>query len=448
MQISSDTIAAIATPPGRGGVGIVRISGQDISLLLESIIESSLKPRYATFTHFVDQHGAVIDSGIAIYFPAPYSYTGEHVLELQAHGGPVILDMLLEHALSLGARMAKPGEFTERAYLNDKMDLAQAEAVADLIDSQSKEAVSCANRSLSGEFSQHIHDLVSDLISLRIYIEAAIDFPDEDVDFLANDDIRQNLFDIIKALSTIKEQAFQGYLLKEGMTLVIAGQPNAGKSSLLNRLAGRETAIVTEIAGTTRDVLKESIHLDGLPLHIIDTAGLRETDDVVEQAGIKKTWEAIKQADAILLMLDSHKGFTIEDEHIITQLPQGPQKIYVYNKIDQCDPPVRHSNEKVRNVDISAKTGTGIESLSTELKHMMGFHSGEGIFMARRRHLDALDRAEDKLQLARVNLLENHAGELVAEDLRQTQDILGEITGKVSSDDLLGHIFSSFCIGK
>ena len=444
-----DTVAALATPPGRGGVGIVRVSGSMTVVIAEAILGHCPKPRYAEYLPFRDQQGASIDQGIALFFPGPHSFTGEDILELQAHGGPVILDRLLQRCLQLGARAARAGEFSERAFLNGKLDLAQAEAIADLIEAGSEQAARSAMRSLQGEFSATIHDLVEQLTRLRLHVEAAIDFPEEEVDFLADGQIADQLQQCEQGMNQVRQSARQGNLLREGMTLVIAGRPNAGKSSLLNALAGQESAIVTEIAGTTRDILREHIQIDGLPLHIIDTAGLRDSTDPVEQEGIRRAWKAIGQADRILMLIDDSVGISTEDEAILHQLPTGIPLTIVRNKCDLSGhTPSIEAGERGELVRLSAKTGVGIELLRQHLKQAVGYQDNlEGSFMARRRHLDALARAGEHLDIAARHLKQGR-GELVAEELRLAQDALGEITGKVSSDELLGKIFSSFCIGK
>lgn len=446
---SVETIAAIATPPGKGGVGIVRISGPKCCEVADKILKKRPKVRHADYLPFLDQDESVIDTGIALYFQKPHSFTGEDVLELQAHGGPVVLDMLLKRVLSLGVRMARAGEFSEQAFLNDKIDLAQAEAVADLIEADSEDAAKAALRSLQGEFSQTVHDLVEKIIELRLYVEAALDFPEEEIDFISDGVVSHKLTDIEQALKQVFKSAKQGSLLREGMTLVIAGRPNAGKSSLLNQLAGRESAIVTDIPGTTRDVLREHIQLDGLPLHVIDTAGLRDSDDPVEQEGVKRAWQEIEQADRILLLVDDQQ---VDNDHveIEDQLPGHIGVTRVFNKIDMTDrEPGITVTEKEIDIALSAKTSAGMDLLKDHLKQCMGYEqSVEGHFMARRRHLDALDSAHEHLKRARYNLVQMQAGELLAEELRQSQEALNAITGGFTSDDLLGRIFSSFCIGK
>ncbi|TNF37602.1 MAG: tRNA uridine-5-carboxymethylaminomethyl(34) synthesis GTPase MnmE [Gammaproteobacteria bacterium] len=446
---SIDTIAAIATPPGRGGVGIIRVSGPKSSEIAENMLGHCPPPRLAHYQAFRDSEGMIIDSGIALYFQKPHSFTGEDVLELQAHGGPVVLDMLLQRVLALGARMARPGEFSEQAFLNDKLDLAQAEAIADLIEADSEEAARAAVRSLQGEFSRTVHALVENIIELRLYVEAALDFPEEEIDFLADSRLGEKLYTIDKALTDVFSSARQGCLLREGMTLVIAGRPNAGKSSLLNQLAGRESAIVTDIPGTTRDILREHIQIDGLPLHIIDTAGLRESDDPVEQEGIRRAWKAIEQADRLLLVLDDrdHDHDHLAIEH---RVPASIGITRIFNKIDLTGnrASIRTGDNGVE-IALSAKTGEGLDLLRQHLKQCMGYEqAGEGQFMARRRHLDALASAQKNIASARHCLEALHAGELLAEELRQAQEALNEITGEFTSEDLLGRIFSSFCIGK
>ena len=444
-----DTIAAIATPPGKGGVGIVRVSGPKCCEIADKILGKCPNVRKAKYLPFKNAKNEVIGTGIAIYFQKPHSFTGEDVLELQAHGGPVVLDMLLKRVLGLGVRMARAGELTEQAFLNDKMDLAQAEAVADLIEADSEDAAKAAVRSLQGDFSRTVHDLVDKIIELRLYVEAALDFPEEEIDFISDGRVSAKLSDIEQALVDVFNSARQGCLLREGMTLVIAGRPNAGKSSLLNRLAGKESAIVTDIPGTTRDVLREHIQIDGLPLHVIDTAGLRESDDPIEQEGVRRAWVEIEKADQILLLVDDEHP---QEDHlgIEAKLPDHIGVTRVFNKIDLSG---RKAGliETDQEVDIalSAQTGEGLDLLKEHLKKCMGYEqSTEGHFMARRRHLDALEMAEEHVKLGRYNLEELNAGELLAEELRLAQEALNEITGEFTSDDLLGRIFSSFCIGK
>ncbi len=449
-QADEDTIAAIATPPGRGGVGIVRISGTNVPAIARTLLGTLPAPRYAQLHVFTDQYSAQIDSGLALYFPAPHSFTGEHVLELQGHGGPVVMDMLLARVIQLGARMARPGEFSERAYLNDKIDLAQAEAIADLIDAGTTQAARAALRSLQGEFSQQVHGLVDSLIKLRMYVEAAIDFPEEEVDFLNDGAIIGQLNALETQFTQLRNSAQQGRILREGMTVVIAGQPNAGKSSLLNALAGHEAAIVTPIAGTTRDVLREHIQIDGMPLHIIDTAGLRDSGDLVEQEGMKRAWHAIESADRVLLVIDATCGLAEADQRILDRLPHKLLHTFIFNKIDLSgDAPSRESDAASERLYLSAQQETGVAVLRAHLKQCMGYTGEtEHGFSARRRHLDALARGWDHVQKGKQQLLQQRAGELLAEELLQAQQALNEITGEFSSDDLLGEIFSSFCIGK
>ncbi len=440
----SDTIAALATPAGRGGIGVVRISGPQVSHIAHTLLGQLPLPRHATFSHFVDNQGNLLDQGIALYFPAPHSFTGEDILELQGHGGPVVMDSLLKAILNLGPRLARPGEFSERAFLNGKIDLAQAEAIADLIDSVSTQAARCALRSLQGEFSTQIHRLVDQLIWLRSYIEAGIDFVDEEIDLLADGQVIEKLDTLIKDLDNIRDKAQQGYLLKEGMRIVLVGEPNVGKSSLLNCLAGRETAIVTPIPGTTRDLVRDHIQLDGMPLHITDTAGLHETDDLVEQEGIRRTKRALKEADVVIVLLDDRHQDDNAHAGILAEIDQLP--LIIRNKIDLSGHCAGMSEKGV--LYLSAKTGEGIESLTSYLKEKIGLYSHtEGTFMARRRHLDALQRTSIALTAA-LNHAHTYQNELLAEELRLAQNALGEITGEFTTDDLLGHIFSTFCIGK
>lgn len=454
-MIITDTIAAIATATGRGGVGIVRISGNKARQVAESLLSINILPRHAHYCDFKNRTGDVLDQGIALFFPGPNSFTGEDVLELQGHGGPVILDLLLREITQLGIRLARPGEFSERAFLNDKLDLAQAEAIADLIDATSEQAARNALHSLQGAFSKRIHELIEALIHLRIYVEASIDFPEEEIDFLSDGKVARDLDNIIGKLEQVFKEARQGVLVRDGMRVVIAGRPNAGKSSLLNALSGRESAIVTSIEGTTRDVLREHIHIDGMPLHIIDTAGLRDSPDEVEQIGIQRAWQEIQQADRVLLLVDSRQSQLNNPREIwpeFVEKLQDPSKItLVRNKIDLSAEAAGlfHSTSNDLYIGISAATGAGIDDLKNHLKTIMGFSgSGEGGFTARRRHLDALERAQLFLASGKAQLQGYAAGELLAEDLRQAQNSLSEITGEFTPDDLLGRIFSSFCIGK
>ncbi len=450
-----DTIVAQATPIGRGGVGILRVSGPLASKVAEAVLGKTLTPRMANYLPFKDSNGETLDQGIALFFKAPNSFTGEDVLELQGHGGQVILDILLKRILEVeGVRIARAGEFSEQAFLNDKLDLAQAEAIADLIDATSEQAARSALKSLQGEFSNKINQLVDSVIYLRTYVEAAIDFPDEEIDFLADGKIEGHLNDIIQQLNGVRQEAKQGAILREGMKVVIAGRPNAGKSSLLNALAGREAAIVTDIAGTTRDVLREHIHIDGMPLHIIDTAGLREASDEVERIGIARAWEEISQADQVLLMIDSTEqkvdDFKAEWAEFLAKLPPNMPVTVIRNKVDLSGEP--EGLEQLENftlIRLSAQTKVGVDLLREHLKKSMGYQSStEGGFLARRRHLQALEEAVEHLARGHVQLTEFFAGELLAEELRMVQNALSEITGQFTSDDLLGNIFSSFCIGK
>lgn len=439
---SSDPIAAVATAPGRGGVGVVRISGGDITSFAHGLLGRIPAPRHATYTPFLAADGTTLDEGIALYFEAPHSFTGEHVLELQGHGGPVVLDLVLQRCLELGARLAEPGEFTRRAFLNGKLDLVQAEAVADLLDAASGEAARSAMQSLSGAFSARVTELVEQLTRLRMLVEATLDFPEEDIDFLRDADAFGRLDAIGMSLDAVRAQARQGALLREGLTVVLIGQPNVGKSSLLNRLAGFEAAIVTEIAGTTRDTVHEAIQIRGVPLHVIDTAGLRDTEDPVEQLGIARTWAAVEKADVALLLVDAVHGVGEHEAAILARLPPIV-RFTVHNKIDVSGAAPEIVGDEIW---LSAKTGAGIDLLREKLLESAGWRSaGEGAFMARARHLDALTRAATHLAAARNATTQL---ELFAEELRLAQAALSEITGEFTADDLLGEIFSSFCIGK
>ena len=450
-----ETIVAQATAPGRGGIGILRVSGPLATEVAQAVLRKCPKPRMADYLPFRDADGTVLDQGIALYFKSPNSFTGEDVLELQGHGGQVVLDLLLKRILQIdGIRLARPGEFSEQAFLNDKLDLAQAEAIADLIDATSEQAARSALKSLQGEFSKKVNELVESVIYLRTYVEASIDFPDEEIDFLADGKIEANLRGIINQLEDVRSEAKQGSILREGMKVVIAGRPNAGKSSLLNALAGREAAIVTDIAGTTRDILREHIHIDGMPLHIIDTAGLRDATDEVERIGISRAWTEIEQADRIILMLDSSDPESADLSKVrsefLAKLPTTLPVTIGRNKIDLNGEQASESEEDgYQMISLSAQTHDGIQLLREHLKQAMGFQTSmEGGFLARRRHLDALEKASEHLQIGLVQLTEFHAGELLAEELRLVQTYLSEITGEFTSDDLLGNIFSSFCIGK
>lgn len=452
--MTSDTIAAIATAPGRGGVGVIRISGSNLLPFALALTGKVPKPRYATLAEFHAADGHTIDSGLLLYFPDPHSFTGEDVLELQGHGGPVVMQMLLARCLDLGARLAEPGEFSRRAFLNGKLDLAQAEAVADLIDASTASAARSAMRSLQGEFSKAIHGLTDELINLRMLVEATLDFPEEDIDFLKAADAFGRLQRLQLKLAEIFDRAGQGKLLQSGLHVVIAGQPNVGKSSLLNRLTGDDLAIVTPIAGTTRDALRSTIQIAGIPLHIIDTAGLRATEDVVEKIGIERSWQEIERADVVLLLVDAREGILDADREILSRLPNRLQRITVYNKIDLAGrSPERHDEHDAHGdavaISLSAKANQGIELLRNELLRIAGWHQTEDVFIARERHLRALSTAQERIAAARA-VVEGHlpALELFAEELRLAQQALGQITGEFTADDLLGVIFSRFCIGK
>jgi tRNA modification GTPase len=446
----TDTIAAIATAPGRGGIGIVRVSGRDCRRIAEGLLGCVPASRTAELHRFVDAAGEPIDEGIALYFPGPASFTGEDVLELQGHGGPIVMDLLLRRALELGARTAQPGEFTQRAFLNDKLDLAQAEAVADLIDSGSAQAARAALRSLQGEFSSQVHDLAESVLELRMWVEAAIDFPEEEVDFLGDRALATRLEFVRRRFAELAETARQGALLRDGITVVIAGRPNAGKSSLLNRLAGYDAAIVTPVPGTTRDVLRERIEIDGLPLHVLDTAGLRDAPDEVEAEGVRRAHREIARADRVLFIVDASDAAAVARiEADLAALPTDVPRTVVYNKIDRTDGKPQVEAGSVPSVHVSASTGAGLDLLRGHLKDCVGFHPADGgVLSARSRHLDALRQARAHVEAAHRLLVERHAGELVAQELTDAQVRLGEITGQVTSDDLLGRIFGSFCIGK
>ena len=451
-----DTIAAIATPTGRGGVGIVRISGPATARIAAGMLGNVPQPRYATFARFRREDGSAIDEGIALFFPSPASYTGEDVLELQGHGGVVVMDLLLERATQLGARLARPGEFTERAFLNDKLDLAQAEAVADLIDSASAAAARSAMASLDGEFSRQVDGLVEAVTLLRMYVEAAIDFPEEEVDFLADDSVTERLKAIQSQLQELARAAGSGVLLAEGIEIALAGKPNAGKSSLMNRFSGRDTSIVTSVPGTTRDVVTESVNLRGVPVRFVDTAGLRDSDDLVEQEGVRRTVAAVARAHHTLIVIDANatgsdpRRIEAELRGVLSQLDEGEGAAnVVLNKVDLAD--VQSWPETVAEFDVvavSAQTGAGFDALIERIAAAVGFDAEAGTFTARRRHLTALTEATDAVARGMSALTDTGAGELLAEELRLAQDALGEITGVFTADDLLGRIFSSFCIGK
>jgi tRNA modification GTPase len=442
---ATDTIAAIATAPGTGGIGIVRLSGTRALAIAEELSQSELKPGKIQFRSFTDAAGVAIDHGLCLFFKSPHSFSGEDCVEIQAHGGPIVLDMLLERVCALGARLARAGEFSERAFLNGKVDLTQAEAIADLIESGSRAASRAAMRSLEGRFSQQVNALVDAVVELRTYIEAALDFAEEEIDFLASSDVGQQLDAALNGLQTLLLHAEQGRTLQEGLGVALAGLPNAGKSSLLNYLAGYEAAIVTEIEGTTRDVLREHISLRGIPIRINDTAGLRESDNPVEREGIRRAWESIGQADVVIYLIDASKGITDADQRIIAELGNTRLQL-VYSKSDLLA--ADHPSDP-QCLYLSTLTGSGMDLLIDRITGQVAdFNQDNHAFMARRRHVDALQRALHCLQQAARSFATSRSGELVAEDLRAAQQSLNEITGEFTSDDLLGKIFSSFCIGK
>jgi tRNA modification GTPase len=446
-----DTIVAAATPPGRGSVGIVRVSGPKTPEIAAVVLGDLPTPRRATFTRFLDAKQQPIDAGMALFFPAPHSYTGEHVLELQGHGGPVVVETIIGRILQLGARRALPGEFTQRAFLNDKLDLAQAESIADLIDAGSLQAARAAMRSLQGEFSAMVQGLTDAVVDLRTYVEAAIDFPEEEIDFLADRQLEERLTAVRDHFDGVEQSARQGRLLREGMTVVIAGRPNAGKSSLLNRLAGYDVAIVTATPGTTRDVLRERVDIDGMPLHVLDTAGLRDSPDDIEREGIRRAEAEFARADRVLFVIDTPEdpdGRAFGEER--KRLPADVPVTLIFNKCDQARGlPVSDTISGPPRITLSALSGEGIDVLREHLKSCMGFLTAEaGTVSARKRHLEALARAREHVELAARQLTERRAGELVAEELRVAQQALGEITGEFTTDDLLGRVFSTFCIGK
>ncbi len=456
---NQNTIAAIATPPGRGGIGIVRISGSLALPIAKAILGKKPQPRHAHYGNFLAEDNTVLDQGIALFFPNPNSFTGEDVLELQGHGGPVVLQWILDRVVSLGAKIAEPGEFSKQAFLNDKLDLTQAEAIADLIDASSEQAAKSALKSLQGEFSAQINSLVEQLIKLRMFVEAAIDFPEEEIDFLSDSKVAKQLQAILQQLQQVFKSAQQGVLLSEGMSVVILGRPNAGKSSLLNALSGKDSAIVTNVAGTTRDIIKEQIQIDGMPLHILDTAGLREASDEAEKIGIQKAWDSIKDADRILVMVQAGEDTSTiddEDEEILLKLPSNIPVTLIYNKIDlvNIEPNIKKLSANLCGhqetaIWLSAKQGKGVDVLKEHLTTTMGFsQTSEGVFMARKRHLNSLQEALTLIKTGQQQLELHAAGELLAEDLRHAQNALSEITGQFTSDDLLGEIFTSFCIGK
>lgn len=443
--VFQETIAAMATPPGRGGVAIIRVSGPQVPNLLLSLFKKSLTPRMASFVNFYSEQDVVLDKGIALYFSAPNSFTGEDILEFHAHGSPVNLDLILQSLFLRGIRLARPGEFSERAFLNGKLDLTQAEAIADLIDASSTQAARAALQTLEGEFSSFINDLLEKLTALRAYVEASLDFSEEEIDFLADHSIHEKVASLKETVEHILSQAKQGALLKEGMTIVLAGKPNAGKSSLLNVLSGKDLAIVTPVPGTTRDVLRQEIQLEGLPVHIIDTAGLRETMDPVELEGIRRAKLEMEKADAILWIQDSpSEKLDIETFSFCKQA----KIIKVINKIDLLNENERVEKSSITSIYLSAKTKQGIQLLIQELKDCVSYEAGEGKFIARTRHILALKRAKSSLEKAFLNLNNKKHPELLAEELRLAQNALSEITGEFTTEDLLGRIFSSFCIGK
>jgi len=444
-----DTITAIATPFGKGGVAIIRISGPDSSDIAQQLSSKKPQDRKALFTSFYDASNQIIDSGICIYFKGPNSYTGDDVVEIQGHGGIVVINMLLKRIIALGARIAKPGEFTERAFLNNKLDLTQAEAVADIIESTTEHSVRSAQRSLQGTFSKLIHEVIGELTELRIYVEAAIDFVDEEIDFLNEGGIEQGIKLLSEKITLILGNAKTGQLLRDGISVVLAGKPNAGKSSLLNCLTGEETAIVTDVAGTTRDILKEYIQLDGLPLHIIDTAGIHDSNNLIEQEGIRRAHKEIQFADKVLIIHDVRDQQGINE--FISQLDSDSDKrVIIFNKIDLINEPSKVVYSKDGDqIFLSIKTGEGFDLLTDYLKKSVGYDENqEAVFIARQRHVNALSEALIAINNGLIQLQQNQAGEIVAEELRLAQNHLGEITGKISSDDLLGKIFSNFCIGK
>lgn len=447
--MGADTICAVATPAGQGGVGIIRISGSRAGEMARQVAGDLPPPRLAVHRSFRDTDGALLDKGLLLWFPGPGSFTGEDVAELQGHGGPVVLDRMLKTLTTLGARLARPGEFSERAFLNGRMDLAQAEAIADLIASGTEQSARAALRSMDGAFSLEVRGLVDALVKLRVNVEAAIDFPEEEIDFLADGQVAARLKTVRDRLVAVRATARQGQLLRDGMTLVIAGRPNAGKSSLLNQLTGQDAAIVTDVAGTTRDVLRERIQIDGMPLHILDTAGLRESEDTVEQEGVRRARQAMESADRILLVVEDAIGVSDLEKSVLRELPEDVAVTVVRNKVDISGRlPGRDDVNGRPEIRLSALSGAGMDLLRQHLKQSMGYQDSGGEFIARRRHLDALDRADAALRQAHEQLHGPAAGELMAEDLRQAQDALGEITGALTTEDLLGEIFSSFCIGK
>ena len=450
----AETIAAVATAPGRGAVGILRLSGPQARDIAERMTGELPPPRTAALRHFRDEAGMSLDQGLVLLFPSPQSYTGEDVIELQGHGGPVVLDLLLRAACALGARVARPGEFSERAFLNGRLDLVQAEAIADLINAATGQAARAAQRSLDGEFSRRVHALTGELTQLRTFVEGALDFSDEDVNWLADDRLRHGLAALREHLQVLLAEAAQGRRLREGLVVALAGQPNVGKSTLLNQLAGTDAAIVTEIAGTTRDVLRENINLNGLPLTVVDTAGLRESQDPVERIGVERAWKALAAAELVLFLVDDRAGVTPADEQLLKRLPAAAEIILLRNKCDLSgNPPQRAEQQGRIELRLAARDGSGLDLLRQEIMRVAGFRdsvsgSGEGLFSARSRHVDALRRAQAYVRDAELRLHEGATPELAAEELRLAQQALAEITGAFTPDDLLGKIFSQFCIGK
>lgn len=444
MANLSDTIVAAATPPGTGGIGIVRISGEMTEEIATKLLGQLPEPRTATFSAFRAPDGHRIDEGLALYFPAPASFTGESVVELHGHGGPLVVSLIIDAIVSLGARRAEPGEFSKRAFLNDKLDLVQAEAIVDLINAGTSQAARAALRSLSGEFSESVDALAEQIVRLRMHVEAAIDFPEEEIDFLADEALLARVEECRAAFAVLRDGANQGRLLRDGFQVVIVGKPNAGKSSLLNLLSGQDAAIVTEVAGTTRDILREQIDVDGLAVELVDTAGLRENPDRIEEEGIRRAHQALTNADAVLLIQDATEN---EDHELHEKLPPDVPVTIVRNKVDLTGEPPGKLDEDT--INLSAKTGEGIEALRERIRELAGYENlGEGAYTARRRHVEALERAAMHFETGRTALEETQAGELLAEELRLSHHALGEITGAFSSDDLLGKIFSEFCIGK
>ena len=443
-----DVIVAIATGAGRSAIGVVRLSGPDLDYFVDRLVGSRLSPRLASYRDFVDSTGNAIDAGIAVFFPAPRSFTGEDVLELHAHGGTTVLQLLLRRCLELGARLARPGEFSERAFLNGKLDLAQAESIADLIDAGSEAAARAAIRSLRGECSAHIQDISAELISLRTLIEAHLDFPEEDIELAEADQVRGRVLALVKKLAALLKTARSGKLLRDGIVAVLIGRPNVGKSSLLNRLAEEDVAIVTEIPGTTRDPIRSDIVIRGVPVHIVDTAGLRNSDDLIEKLGIERTWRAMEEADVVLIVLEAQARPSAEEQSVLARLPKGKRGVLVFNKIDLCEglnPSIGVQGD-TPTVRVSAKTGAGVEILKDAILDAVGWEPETGTtFLARERHLHALQQASDHLVRGEAVYLQL---ELFAEELRLAQETLGEITGKYTTEDLLGEIFSRFCIGK